>query len=152
MSDEKKKRMGLPIILIIVFSTIILAGLTSFLVFNFLGGTAQSGNGAATEASQELGPTYSLGQFIVNLQTDGGYRFLKAQLVAEISNEDLVGELDERNPQVRDILIKILRSVKKEDLEDPGNDALKERMRAAVNQVLSSGEIKEIFFTEFVIQ
>lgn len=153
MSDEKKG-LSLPVILGIVFGAVILAAVTSFFLFNMLGGEAGSGEDMALlgKGNEDLGPTYSLGQFIVNLPFDGGYRFLKTELVVELSDKDLVGELEERNPQIRDIVIKLLRGLEKEELEDPGNEKLKERIKASINEVLHSGRIQKVFFTDFVIQ
>jgi len=66
---------------------------------------------------------------------------------------DLEDELEKKNYQIRDRINIILRSKTVEDLQDPGGtEALQEELINELNQMLVSGEIKEVYFEEFIIQ
>ncbi|ACL70426.1 flagellar basal body-associated FliL family protein [Halothermothrix orenii] len=102
--------------------------------------------------SKDIGPTYSLGDFIVNLSGTGGYQYIKASIVVEVSQDSVIRELDKRSPQIRDIIISILRDQKMADIEEPGARTIKNRVRAELNQVLTTGKITSVWFTQLVVQ
>ena len=96
---------------------------------------------------------YKLGPFVVNVTGDGYNRFLKLRVELETTDSDLKEELDARLPQVRDALIVLLSSKQLSDVTDfEGKALLKEDMLERVNDLLESGQIRSILFTEFVVQ
>lgn len=96
---------------------------------------------------------YGLEPFVVNVTGDGYNRFLKLRVELETSDSELREELDARLPQVRDAMIVLLSSKQLSDITDfEGKALLKEDILERVNDLLESGEIRSILFTEFVVQ
>jgi len=96
---------------------------------------------------------YSLEPFVVNVTGDGYSRFLKVKIELEAGSMDLKTELDARLSQVRDALIVLLSSKQLSDITDfEGKALLKEDILQRVNDVLVTGEVKSVLFTEFVVQ
>ena len=58
----------------------------------------------------ELGPTFPLDTFIVNLAGANGERYLKVNMELELKDGKLVPELEKRRPQVRDTILLLLSS------------------------------------------
>ncbi|MHA7838078.1 MAG: flagellar basal body-associated FliL family protein [bacterium] len=96
---------------------------------------------------------YGLDPFVVNVTGDGYNRFLKLRLELEAGDAELKEEIDARLPQVRDALIVLLSSKQLSDITDfEGKALLKEDIRERVNDVLETGSIRSVLFTEFVVQ
>lgn len=96
---------------------------------------------------------YGLDPFVVNVTGDGYSRFLKLRVELETSDSELKQELEARLPQVRDALIVLLSSKQLTDITDfEGKALLKEDMQERVNDLLETGAIRSVLFTEFVVQ
>jgi len=112
---------------------------------------AAAKNRAMTEDFKER--LYGLDPFVVNVTGDGYNRFLKLRVELETSDTELKEELDARLPQVRDALIVLLSSKQLSDITDfEGKALLKEDMLERVNDLMDTGSIRSILFTEFVVQ
>ncbi|HKK50463.1 MAG TPA: flagellar basal body-associated FliL family protein, partial [Myxococcota bacterium] len=75
------------------------------------------------------------------------------RLELEAGDAELKEEIDARLPQVRDALIVLLSSKQLSDITDfEGKALLKEDIRERVNDVLETGSIRSVLFTEFVVQ
>ena len=100
-----------------------------------------------------IGPMYPLDQFIVNLFSEDGSRYLKTTINLEMSIPELSTELDAKKPLIRDIIIKALSAKSYEEISTiAGKENLKDEIVANVNAVLKDGKINNVFFTDFVIQ
>ncbi len=96
---------------------------------------------------------YGLEPFVVNVTGDGYNRFLKLRVELEASDSQLKEEIDARLPQVRDALIVLLSSKQLSDITDfEGKALLKEDILERVNDLLETGKVRSILFTEFVVQ
>lgn len=96
---------------------------------------------------------YSLEPLVVNVTGDGYNRFLKLRVELESEDPMLKDELDARLPQVRDALIVLLSSKQLSDITDfEGKALLKEDILERINDVLETGRVKSVLFTEFVVQ
>ncbi len=108
-----------------------------------------------TDAEEEstIGPMYSLDSFVVNLAEEGSNRYLRVTMEFELDNETLQTEIEQRLPQVRNAMLMILPSQKVADLNTvDGKIVLRDRIMDEVNDFLTTGEVTNIYFTEFVIQ
>jgi len=100
-----------------------------------------------------IGPMYPLDQFIVNLFSEDGSRYLKTTINLEMSVPELATELDSKKPLIRDIIIKALSAKSYEEISTiAGKENLKDEIVANLNTVLKDGKINNVFFTDFVIQ
>ena len=101
----------------------------------------------------EIGILYPLDTFTVNLKSDAGRRYLKATLSLELSGEELSTELDAKKAVLRDRIIRILSSKTLEEISSrKGKKKVSEQIVNTLNAMITDGEIKNIYFTEFVIQ
>ncbi len=101
----------------------------------------------------EIGPIYPLDQFIVNLVSNGASRYLKCKIDLELDSPELQQEVDKKLPAIRDAIIQILSSKTVEEIQTAkGKEKLKEEIKRKLNEMLTTGEIRNVYFTEFVIQ
>ena len=151
MSDEKEgSKFNIITMVIVILLSVLLATGASYFMVTKLGGFNQQ-NAEAEKTTKELGPTSPIGQFLVNLSD--GRRFVKVNIVLEVSNEDAVKEIKKRTPQVRDSIISILRSKDyKEITSEQGTRILRTKIMNEINKHLLEGKVTNVFFTEFVIQ
>lgn len=108
---------------------------------------------AEEEEAGTIGPMYSLDSFVVNLAEEGSNRYLRVTMELELDNEVLKTEIEKRLPQVRNAVLMILPSKVAADIKTvDGKVALRDEVMDAFNNFLTTGEITNIYFTEFVIQ
>ncbi|NLY11488.1 MAG: flagellar basal body-associated protein FliL [Firmicutes bacterium] len=103
---------------------------------------------------REIGPTFTAGEFIVNLVANSNQnRFIRTGIVLEVDSRSTITELEKREPQVRDRIISTLRLRSVEELsKTDGLDSLKEDLMKTLNDLLLKGKIVDIYFNELVIQ
>ena len=101
----------------------------------------------------DIGVLYPLDTFTVNLKSDSGRRYLKATMSLELSGEELSVELDAKSAVLRDRIIRILSSKTLEEISSrKGKKKVSEQIMNTLNSLITDGQIKGIYFTEFVIQ
>ncbi|NPA82256.1 MAG: flagellar basal body-associated protein FliL [Epsilonproteobacteria bacterium] len=171
---EKKggSNIALIIIIVLLFLLLIGGGVAAYLLLNDSGDEEMMKNQASqTQVEKkeddallkkkkrklkdllEVGPMYPMDQFIVNLLSENGSRYLKATIDLEMDKQELSAELDKKKAIIRDIIIRILSSKTFEEISTiKGKERLKEEIVDKINEILVDGEIKNIFFTDFVIQ
>lgn len=103
--------------------------------------------------AMEVGPMFPLDTFTVNLLSDNGRRYLKVQMNLELDGEELAAELESKTAVVRDVVIRLLSSKTLEEISTAkGKDKLKEQVVNQLNLRLRDGNIRNVYFTEFVVQ
>lgn len=119
-------------------------------------GHAAEGEGAHGEgeaATTEVGIMFPLDTFTVNLLSESGRRYLKCQLNLEMEGKELSPELEEKKPVFRDIIIRVLSSKSLEEISTvKGKEKLKEQIVTELNMRLKDGKVKNVYFTDFVVQ
>ncbi|WP_027338700.1 flagellar basal body-associated FliL family protein [Halonatronum saccharophilum] len=149
MSGEKGN-LNLTIIIAVVLSVLLATG-SSYFMFSRLVDTDNAGTTNVNSENRELGPTTDIGDFLVNL--DGGRRFVRVSMVLEVNNSRVTREVDERTPQIRDLIISVLRSKSHDEvITEGGSRTLRTEIMNKINERLIEGQITNVFFTEFVIQ
>jgi flagellar protein FliL len=94
-----------------------------------------------------------MGTFLVNLSDPGGKRYLKVSLQLELNNQQVSQELNKRSVEVRDAILMILSSKEYNDIGNAmGKMVLKRELITRLNKMLRDGQVKEIYFTEFLVQ
>lgn len=105
------------------------------------------------EEPEEIGPLYSLGTLIVNLADEGGKRYLRVSIELELESTEMTEEVEKRLPQVRDSILMILPTKTFSDINTtPGKIAVRDELLAAMNEIVKTGKINNLYFTEFVVQ
>jgi len=95
-----------------------------------------------------------LGDFTTNTIADNkAAKFLKTKISVRTSSEDVSEELQERNVVIRDAVIKVMSSNRFDQIATPqGKMKLKEKIIDDINKLIKEGKIKEVYFTEFIVQ
>lgn len=94
---------------------------------------------------------YKMEPFVVNLADPGRLRYLKVTLHVETNQKG--EEFPKRLPQSRDSVLTVLSSKKSRDLmTSEGKNALREEIKEKMNLILTDTKVRNIYFTEFVIQ
>ncbi len=111
---------------------------------------AEGGEGSE---SRHIGKIIPLDSFVVNISDRERDRYLKLKTELELSMPELSDELDQRMPQIRDLIISLLGSKSFEEVRTiEGKNFLREEILLRINSLLVSGKVKRVFFTEFVVQ
>jgi flagellar FliL protein len=161
-SGEKKSS---NLVLIIIIVALVLVLLIVGAVFALLSGgdddrgyeeqssSSKKERPAKSMDSMKVGPMFPLDSFTVNLLSDSGRRYLKVQINLELDGNNVASELDSKTAVVRDIVIRLLSSKTLEEISTAkGKDTLKEQIISQLNLRLRDGNIRNVYFTEFVVQ
>jgi len=163
---EKKSGSNMVLILIVVLLVVLLIG-GGLAAFFLLGSdddsssmqqnqqTAPVKRKSSGRSTQYLtiGPMYPMSQFVVNLLSESGSKYLKVVLDIELDAPELSVEMDLKKSLIRDIIIRSLSSKTFEEVSKmKGKDRLKDEVVNKINDVLADGQVKNIFFTDFVVQ
>ncbi|MDD2382762.1 MAG: flagellar basal body-associated protein FliL [Sulfurospirillaceae bacterium] len=168
---EKKSKKNTVLIIVIALLVILLLG-GGLAAFFLLGShdeqpTAhEAGDTTRQEAKIEkkksskkstdhlvIGPMYPMTQFVVNLLSESGNRYLKVAIDLELSDIKLQPEMDHKKSLIRDIIIRTFSSKTFEEISTlKGKDKLKDEVLDKINENLSDGQVKNIYFTDFVVQ
>ncbi|MFO7151726.1 MAG: flagellar basal body-associated FliL family protein [Bacillota bacterium] len=140
MADKMRstlKLLGFVIILLVVTTVV-----SYFVAKNVLG------EYSTKQPEREL-VTYDLGEYLTNL-ADRGY--VKVSIVCLLDGKETEKEVAKKEFEVKDRIYAILRSKTYDSVKDSkGMGILKNQIKAAVNELIDSGEIEEVFFTEIIV-
>ncbi|MBS4021282.1 MAG: flagellar basal body-associated FliL family protein [Dethiobacter sp.] len=142
-ANSKKRGRG-KLIVLILFAAIVLAGGFSSWHFYFRDKMPQREAKILTSAPMD---------FTVNLADSNQRRYLKAKIELGYTGKGLSKEIEKKIPEIRDLIILIFRTKNAAEIgTTEGTHELRLELREALNERLMSGEIVEVFFTEFIIQ
>lgn len=102
-----------------------------------------------------LGPTLELGEFLVNLAPGPGMvvRYARVKVVVEADRAEAVEQLRKRDPQVRDMVIGLLRSRRADELAtQEGLEQVRRELAASLNRLVAKGRVVNVYFTDLVVQ
>ncbi len=153
-AGQEKKGLN-PIILILVAVVVLaVAGGGFFFLVMSKQNNAETQQEEVKEEKKEPGIFYQFDDpFIVNLAEVNAERYLKVNPVLEVDNEEVVEEINQKLPEVKDILITIFSSKTLDDVMPlAGKDRIKQEIMDKVNEVLTKGKVIGVYFSEFVIQ
>ncbi|MDT8272379.1 MAG: flagellar basal body-associated FliL family protein [Desulfomonilia bacterium] len=166
-TEEIAKQKKSPILLIVILVIVVLlmggAAAAYFFVLSPMMKDAASSTGQASAAPTHVqgitpgagfgGPIKQMDSFIVNLTDAQGTRYLKVTMQFEMSNAVLDAEIDRKSPHIRDEIIMLLSSKSFDDVSSvAGKRALKRAIMNGTNKYLTSGQVVQIYFSEFVVQ
>lgn len=139
-------------LLIGIISVIILGGGASAFSFFIKSGNEEGNKKEAAKVEEQV-VMLPLEPFIVNLNGTEESRFLKASLNIELSKTEAAERAKTRTPQIRDAVIMLITSKTAESLISPeGKMQFKDEVSISVNQILGENIVKNIYFTDFVMQ
>ena len=170
--EKKKSNMLMIIIIVVLVLLILIGGVVAVLLMGndeepqavsqpqvqeqSASKPKRRSSSSSMESSRQLsdiGILYPLDTFTVNLKSDSGRRYLKVTMSLELVGEELSLELDAKTPVLRDRIIRILSSKTLEEITSKkGKSKISSQIMDTLNSMIADGEIKGIYFTEFVIQ
>ena len=105
------------------------------------------------EQPEEIGIIYPLKTFVVNLADQDRERYLRVAINLELKEEAIAKDVEKRLPQIMDSILMILPTKKVQDIQSStGKIALRDEILTKLNNIFKSDVIKNIYFTEFVVQ
>lgn len=105
------------------------------------------------EAEAAVGEMFELEPFVVNLSDPKGKRYLKVKITIEIDSVEMVDRVTKAVPKMRDMVIMMLTSLTFEEVMTPeGKIRVRDELYERFNLILRPDRVKNIYFTEFVIQ
>lgn len=116
------------------------------------GGKEGGGEKVPGAANAFMGPTHTL-TFVVNLADAGRPRFLKIHMDMELEDDKSLSELESIKPKARDSIITLLSSHTTDSLSSVADkQKLKDEVLHRLNSIMTSGRVKEVYFSEFMVQ
>ncbi len=112
----------------------------------------KSGEGRKKDENKDVKATLvSLEPFVLNLAEQG--RFLKVSMEFELTDASFSQLFTEKTPQIRDAIITLVSSKSVESVSSPeGKFQLKDEVLLRANQALGKDALKNLYYTEFVMQ
>ena len=91
--------------------------------------------------------------FMVNLADPGGKRYLKLTMKVKLDVPATQNEFTIRMVEIRDAILILLSSKEYEDISGAeGKAALKRELMVLMNKMLKTGQVQDIYLTDFLIQ
>ncbi len=113
---------------------------------------------AETETETEadpgfVGPVIDLEPFVLNLADRDQLRYLKVAIKLQLDRPEEETDFKDKLPAIRDALLVLLTSKESRSLRTvDGKMLVRDEIGGRVNTIMKKGKIKQVFFTEFIIQ
>ncbi|EAL4097254.1 flagellar basal body protein FliL [Campylobacter jejuni] len=165
--ETKKKKGGSLVIIIVILLFVLLLSIMGVIAWLISSSSSDESEvkeeakadkpkvSAPTQRGSDfanIGPMYPLDPFTLNLLSDSGSRYVKCTIELEQNSELLKPELDKKVPVIRDIIIRTLTAKTFEEVStQKGKERLKDELVGKINEILTDGFIKNVYFTDFVV-
>ncbi|MBZ4686158.1 MAG: flagellar basal body-associated protein FliL [Desulfomicrobiaceae bacterium] len=163
--EEQPKKGGKLKWIIILLVLVALLGAGGFFAYQHFFASSKEG-AADANATEEAAPTdanatnvtmpgqlVKLDTLVVNLADPLGRRYLKVTMEVEVVDPQAVAELDAAMPKVKDALLLLLSSKTFADVATMDKKLeLKLQVVERLNQILGKSKVRDVYFTEFVVQ
>ena len=160
---EKKSNLGKLVLPIFAVLNLAVVGGGAFLVFKSTIGykpatlrepaafeDLKTNRQAGTEEPEPV--LYTMPPFTVNL-AGSPTRMIRVEMSFEMLDKDGFEEIVRNSPAARDTIVRILNGKQFDDVESiQGKLFLKDQISVTLNQSLKAGVIKDIYFSDFLIQ
>ncbi len=150
---------GLMIMIMIMATVLIInfsgKGRTTIIRERVVGSDDSQKSPGSSGPAEEFGLLVPLNELIVNLASEpGAEHYLKVNITLEVvNNEKVKEEVVKRVPQLRDLVISILRTKTKDNIDEKeGKEKLSIEINNKLNGVLGGPKVRHVFFEDFMIQ
>lgn len=163
-SKGKWLKIGVPVILVQIIAAYFLA---SYLIIPMFFDEAKANTDDGTPAQEEVaedsddsesqdnefGFIFKVEDVIVNPAESRGSQFVLINIAFELKEEGDISELERREPQIRDILIRIISSKPIDQLDGPDDkEMLREEIKEPVSALLPAHHLNNVYFVNYIIQ
>ncbi len=98
-------------------------------------------------------PLHLVENMVLNPARSNGARFLLLSVAFAVKDADVVKSMTERDPELRDIILRDLGAREVEELADiTRRDSIKVQLRTAVQKRFGKDAVRDVYFPQFVIQ
>jgi len=147
--EAEPKPKSKKMLIIIILAVVLLGGVGAGAYFKFM---KASGDAPEEKKPEEIS-FYEMDTLMVNLADQGGKRFLKASIKFKLNSTAVGEECKAHTFQIKDLVLMLLSSKESEEIFSKEDKIqLKKQILEAVNQVLTKGEVLDVYFTDFLIQ
>lgn len=150
MSEQVQPKTRSPLFyILLIFVLLVLLILTAGATYYFFvagAGTANA-NGHAQQGPMEK---YNMEPFTVNLLDSNFRRYVRLSLTLEFDDKKLAKELEAKEHRIRDGVISHIMNKRASDLAD--QEALRQELLKVINNSLTSGQVRGLYFEDFIIQ
>jgi flagellar FliL protein len=117
------------------------------------GGGHDDGHGGGKKDKKDEASNFIKESFTVNLADSRGAHFAKVDVEIEVEDDNVKQALAAIQPKIRDFIVIVLSSKTYEQVSSAdGRDFLREEIRNKINGYLPRGQIKDVYFTQFIVQ
>jgi flagellar FliL protein len=147
---KKGRKKKLFVFLTIAVVAVVAGGVFAYM--HFVVGKGKGGEAGKAEANVHAKAILvALDPFVLNLAEQG--RFLKMSVQLEVTEESYQQAVTAKMPQLRDATITLLSSKSAESVAGAeGKFQLKDELLLRANQVMGKDVIRNLYFTEFIMQ
>ena len=156
---ETAKKGKLPLVVAVVVALLAGGGGGAFLGGKLLAADAapakvgEGAHEAEAEPSGPLPPAYTIDNLVLNPAGTEGTRFLMLTLSLSPRDEAATEVLKERDPELRDAVLRLLETKTIPELSDvTRRDSLKAQIQATLSKELPKGTLRKVYLPQFVIQ
>ncbi len=153
--EEKEPKKGISSVLkwIIVLFVVVIIGVAGFAGWKYYETNLSGSKKAGEEQIVPKPGLWPMDSQIVNLMDNNGERYLKAKIQIEVSSQDSLLELDLLKPKILDSILGLLSSKNYSDIAGfEGKQRLKDEIAVRLNGYLTKGQVRRVYFTEFLVQ
>jgi len=159
MAEEKEQAAEAPpkksktMLFIILGVVVLLLGGGGFFAYTRMAAKPAETGAPPPEPEPVVGQIYAMSPFTVNLADPKGRRYLKLRIQIEVADEKALEIVQKADPVLRDQVIMLLTSLSFEEVMTPeGKIRIREELLDRFNRALKPTRIKNIYFTEFIVQ
>lgn len=154
---KKKSRKGLILVLLLV---LVLggagAGTFAFMKLRSAKGAEKAEGAHAAEAPAAEPGVISLEPFVTNLAGEDSDRYVKCTIRLELDRKETADKVradDLSITRLRDRVLTLLTSKRFAEVASAeGKERLRDEIRARVEPLLAGGKVREVYYTEFLVQ
>ncbi|MDT7041911.1 flagellar basal body-associated FliL family protein [Candidatus Nitronereus thalassa] len=100
-----------------------------------------------------VGPVIDLEPFVLNLADRDQLRYLKVSIKVQLDRPEEQTDFTAKQPAIRDALLVLLTSKESRALRTvDGKMLVRDEIGGRVNTIMKKGKVKQVFFTDFIIQ
>ena len=102
---------------------------------------------------EQIGPVIDLDPFVLNLADHDQLRYLKVSIKLQLDRPEEQTDYKDKLPAIRDALLVLLTSKESRGLRTvDGKMLVRDEIGGRINAIMKKGKIRQVFFTEFIIQ
>jgi flagellar FliL protein len=150
-AQEEKPKKSKKKLIIIIAGALLVFSISGFFAYTMLLSKKGGAEEETNKKKEEKALLVALDPFVLNLAEQG--RFLKVTIHFELTDPSSQQVVENNIPQIKDAIIILLSSKSIESIASPeGKLQLKDELLLRANQTIGKDVIKNLYFTEFVMQ